>query len=202
MTNALTGVVLLSVVLGTAPAVVQPEGDPIVKPALVGWEAARLAARNGGSPEALAPAAKALAELDAAIEISRWRLQGSYARALVAAAMAAAQDERAELEVHLTHARDLSDRLDTSAYPAELPKRFDEAAGELWYEVEEYAEAVKAFELVVARRPTRAAWLGLARSAARLDDAVRACAGYRQVAQIAESDAERDEARAYLTRCP
>jgi len=174
----------------------------MVQLAKTGWEAARRAATTGGAAPSLAPAVQALAQLDKALEGSRWVLQGTYARSLVAAAIAAAQDERGEMEVHLTHARDLSARLETSAYPAEWPLPVDEAAGELWLEVDEYAEALKAFQRAVARKPVVRSWLGLARSAARLGDTARACEGYRQVAQLSASDIERQEAGNYLARCP
>jgi tetratricopeptide (TPR) repeat protein len=129
-------------------------------------------------------------------------LQGTYARSLVAAAMAAAQDERAEMELHLTHARDLSARLETSAYPAAWPRPFDEAAGDLWLEVEEYAEALDAYQRAVLRNPQSSSWLGLARSAARLQETSRACEGYRQVMRVSSSAAEVQEAREYVARCP
>lgn len=180
----------------------QPREDPIVRLATEGWNAARMAAPRGGSAESLAPASRALVELDKAIEQSRWRLQGTYARSLVAAAMAAAQDERAEMEVHLTHARDLAARLETSAYPAEWPMPFDEAAGELWLEVDDYKEALKAFQRAVARNPDSKSWLGLARSAARVGDTARACDGYRQVARFDVSEQDQQEAREYIARCP
>jgi tetratricopeptide (TPR) repeat protein len=181
--------------------IAQPDGDPIVQHARAGWKAARAAANSGGSPESLAPAAQALAELDKAIESSRWRLQGEYARSLVAAAIAAAQDERAEVEVRLIHAEELAERLESSAYPAEVPEGIDEAAGELWLEVDEYAEALKAYERVVARQPSAAAWLGLARSAAGLKDSTRACVAYRQLLALSTAEAEQKEARDYLARC-
>lgn len=180
----------------------QPELDDIARLARVGWDAARAAAKGGGSAESLAPANRVLAQLDKIIETTRWPLQGTYARSLVAAAVAAAQEERAEMEVHLTHARDLSARLGTSAYPAEWPMRFDEAAGELWLEVDEYAEALKAFQRAVAQRPQPASWLGLARSAARLRDTARACVAYKEVAGSALAEADLQEARDYVARCP
>jgi tetratricopeptide (TPR) repeat protein len=198
----MTRVAIAAAVLWSTAVAAQPESDAIVRLARSGWEAARLAARSGGSAEDLAPAAKLLAELDTVVSESRWRLQGIYARSLVAAAMAAAQDERGELEVHLTHARDLSARLETSAYPAEWPMPIDEAAGELWLEVEEYAEALPAFQRAVARKPTPLAWLGLARSAARLADTTRACDGYRHVLQLSSTATEMQEAREYIARCP
>jgi tetratricopeptide (TPR) repeat protein len=104
--------------------------------------------------------------------------------------------------VHLTHAGDLSARLETSAYPALWPKPFDEAAGELWLEVEQYAEALSAYQRAVARKPQGSSWLGLARSAVRLKDMRRACEGYRRVMQLSPAAAELQEARDYIARCP
>lgn len=180
----------------------QPEGDPIVQLSREGWQAARAAAPLGGSPEALARAARTLAELDKAIEASRWRLQGTYARSLVAAAMAASQDERGEMDLHLTHARELSERLETSAYPARWPLPFDRAAGELWFEVDDYEEALKAFERAIARQPDAPSWLGLARSAKQLGKRDRACEAYRQLLTFGPGDPEREEAHGYLADCP
>jgi hypothetical protein len=192
----------LAVVLSMGAVSAQPDGDAIVSLAVAGWQAARAAAQSGGTTESLAPAARLLAELDKQVAMSRWPLQGAYARSLVAAAMAAAQEERAELAVHLEHARDLSARLETSTYPAMWPKPFDEAAGELWLEVEHYRDALAAYERAVRRDAKGSSWLGLARSAARLKETSRACEGYRQVLHFAVAGTELEEARGFLARCP
>jgi tetratricopeptide (TPR) repeat protein len=194
-------VAIAAAVVWSASVAAQPASDAIVQLAQSGWDAARTAAGRGGSAADLVPAVRLLAELDAMVAESRWPLQGSYARSLVAAAIAAAQDERGEMEVHLTHARDLSARLESSAYPAEWPMPIDEAAGELWFEVDEYAEALQAFQRAVARKPAAQSWLGLARSAARLRDLPRACDGYRQVLQWSSVATQLQEAREYITRC-
>lgn len=192
---------LLFAALLPAVCLAQPEDDPIVQLSREGWKAARAAAPLGGSAEALAPAARTLAELDQAVERSRWRLQGIYARSLVAAAMAASQDERGEMQLHLTHAQELSERLETSAYPAVWPLPFHRAAGELWFEVDDFEEALKAFERAVARQPDAASWRGLARSAARLDNRERACEAYRQLLAFSPGGDEREEAQTYLAGC-
>lgn len=198
----MTRAAIVAAMCCSVPLAAQPRDDAIARLATEGWNAARMAASRGGSADSLVPAARALADLDKATERSRWRLQGTYARSMVAAAMAAAQDERAEMEVHLTHARDISLRLETSAFPAQWPMPFHEAAGELWLEVDDYKEALRAFQRAVARNPDWRPWLGLARSAARLGDRARACEGYRQVVRFDITDHDRQEALQYVARCP
>jgi tetratricopeptide (TPR) repeat protein len=167
-----------------------------------GWNAARAAAATGGTPESLAPAVRALQDLEKIAASSGWRLQREYARALISAAMAAAQDEHGELDLYLTHARDLSERLRMSKAPAEWPLPIDEAEGELLFEVDRYPEAVRAFQRAVANAPRGGAYLGLARSAARLRDMALACDSYRRWLMIAPEGATVQEARDYLAGCP
>ncbi len=174
--------------------------------AVDGWMAARSAAAEGGSPQSLARARSLLTQLDALVTGTPWRLQGEYAHALIAAAMAASQNENAEMDLHLTHAHALSDRLETSAYPAVWPVGIDEAEGELFLEVDRYADALAAFQRAV-RQPNAhsTVWLGLARSAARVNDTAVACDAYRQWAARAANasdSAEMGEASEYLKRCP
>jgi hypothetical protein len=173
--------------------------------AVDGWTAARSAAAQGGSPDSLARAKSLVTQLDALVSGTPWRLQGDYAHALIAAAMAASQDENAEMDLQLTHARSLSERLQGSTYPAQWPLPIDEAEGELWFEVDRYADAVVAFRRAVQRPNARsAAWLGLARSAARLQDLSAACDAYRRWKGTAAGSSVADvaEADAYLKRCP
>ena len=115
--------------------------------------------------------------------------------------MAAAQDERGEMELHLTQARDLSDRLELVKQPAVWPLAIDEAEGELWLEVDRYAEAVKAYRRAAARPGAVSALLGLARSAARAGDHALACDSYRRWLQHAPADAASQEARDHVARC-
>jgi hypothetical protein len=120
--------------------------------------------------------------------------------------MAAAQDENAEMDLHLLHARSLAERLATSAYPAQWPCEIDEAEGELWLEVHRYADALRAFRRAVEGGAShRSIWLGLARSAARSGETALACSGYRRVVQMPDDtspDTPRAEASEYLKRCP
>jgi hypothetical protein len=174
--------------------------------AIDGWAAARSAAAEGGSAQSLARARSLLTRLDALVTGTPWRLQGEYAHALIAAAMAASQNENAEMDLHLTHARALSDRLQTSAYPALWPVGIDEAEGELWLEVDRYADALAAFRRAVGQPNAQStAWLGLARSAARMNDQAAACDAYRRWAAGAANASgppEMAEATEYLKRCP
>src|SRR5918993_3333391 len=80
--------------------------------ALVGWFDARALAPKGGAPELLAPVRSALNELEQLKQDApAIALDVEYAQTAVRAAVAAAQDERAEMALLLTHARDLSERL-------------------------------------------------------------------------------------------
>ena len=185
--------------IGAAPAQLQP--DEVERLAKEGWTAARAAAVKGGSPDSLAPARRAVAELEKPLSGTALRLQREYARSLISAAMAAAQDERGEMELHLTQARDLSDRLELVKQPAVWPLAIDEAEGELWLEVDRYAEAVKAYRRAAARPGAVSALLGLARSAARTGDHALACDSYRRWLQHAPADAASQEARDHVARC-
>jgi hypothetical protein len=171
-----------------------------------GWRSARAAAPYGGAPPYLAEATRILAEIDKMTVGTIWHVHGAYAHSLIAAAMAAAQDENAEMDLHLVHARSLADRLTTSAYPAQWPCEIDEAEGELWLEVNRYADALGAFRRAVVNGTShRTVWLGLARSAARTGETALACGGYRRVVQMPDEtspDTARAEASEYLKRCP
>ena len=165
---------LLAVVVAQPPATLATLANEA-------WKVARAAAAEGGSPSSLARARSLLAEIDALTATTPWRLQGEYAHALVAAAMAASQDENAEMDLQLTHARALSERLQTSTYPAKVPLTIDEAEGELYLEVDRYLDAGRAF-----------------RRAANLE---AACDAYRRVTTATPS-AARDEVSEFLKRCP
>ena len=195
----------LLVVMLTAVAAQPPPGD-LVKLAREGWRSARAAAQFGGAPPHLAEAAGILTAIDTMTMGTVWHLHGAYAHSLIAAAMAAAQDENAEMDVHLVHARSLADRLTTSAYPAQWPCEIDEAEGELWLEVDRYADALGAFRRTVERGTSSpSVWLGLARSAAKTGETDLACRGYRRVVEMSDApsrDLGRIEAVEYLKRCP
>jgi hypothetical protein len=145
------------------------------------WTSARAAAAQGGSPESLQSAQRLVAEIDALTGATSWRLHGEYAHALIRAAMAAAQNENAEMDLQLSHARGLFERLQTSTSPAKWPREIDEAEGELYLEVARYLDAARAFR--------------------RAANVAAACDAYRRVAS-ATPLAARDEATEFLKRCP
>jgi hypothetical protein len=197
--------VVIAVVVAVAIGA-QPRPDDLVGLARDGWRSARAAAQYGGAPPHLAEAIRILAAIDKMTVGTVWHVHGAYAHSLIAAAMAAAQDENAEMDLHLLHARSLADQLTTSAYPAQWPCEIDEAEGELWLEVHRYADALRAFRRVVERGTSqRSVWLGLARSAARTGETALACRGYQRVVQMVDDtspDTSRAEASEYLKRCP
>jgi tetratricopeptide (TPR) repeat protein len=166
--------------------------------ALGGWEAARRAAAGGGAPDLLVPASRSL---DALEELRRGdgALDAEYAQTAVRAAMAAAQDERPEMALLLTHARDLSERLALRGRRAVWPRSFNVLAGELWLEVDRYEDARAAFERAAAAQSSPLALVGLARSLARLGDHDLACETFRRVHGAATSLLDR--ARGDLAAC-
>jgi hypothetical protein len=184
----------------------QPRPHDLVNLAAEGWRSARAAARFGGAPAHLVEPRRILVAIDQMTMGTVWQLHGAFAHSLIAAAMAASQDENAEMDLHLAHARSLSERLATSAYPAQWPCDIDEAEGELWLEVDRYADALRAFGRAIERGSTRpAVWLGLARSAARSGDTTLACRGYQRLVEMPHDtfgDPSRTEASEYLKRCP
>jgi hypothetical protein len=118
--------------------------DEIESVYLRGWDAAEAAARVGGSPESLAPVRDAIATLE--------RMAGGFhgpaeiARFVLAAAADAAQDERDEMELFLTHAVEL-ERVQLDAHQPGAPViTAHEAAGDLWLRVYRYDEAKTAYE--------------------------------------------------------
>jgi hypothetical protein len=171
----------------------------VARLALQGWHAARAVAPKGGAAELLEPARAAVKALDQ-FAVTNLTLEAQYAQTVINAAIAAAQDERGDLQLLLTHARDLSERLATRGRAAMWPRSFNLLAGELWFEVDRFADARAAFERAMRVEPTALAAAGLARAAARLGDHAAACAAYRLIHDAAASLA--DEARAFLARCP
>jgi len=148
--------------------------------AMEGWVAARALAPRGGALELLGPVNQRLKTLDS--------LPGSaarYADVAIRAAVSAAQDERGELDVFLAHARDLSDLMAIGGRPAQWPLPIDELEGELWLEVDRYAESREAFRRAIKLKPTANALIGLARSSDRLGDVAGACAAYAQASSTA-----------------
>jgi hypothetical protein len=161
----------------TAPRLV-PDAD-VRRVAMAGWRAARELAPRGGALELLGPVNDRLKELDRMSNIA-----ARYAEIAIRAAVSAAQEERDEMQLLLTHARDLSNQMALAGAPAEWPVPIDELEGELWLEVDRFPEARAAFERAITSRPTANAWVGLARSADRLGDTVTACRAYTTAGSI------------------
>ncbi len=154
--------------------------------ASTGWLEARATASGGGAKELLGPARSAIETLSAISARSRtWRVQSEYARAAITAAIAASQDERPEMLVYLVHARSLSDRLQLVGEEAEWPMPIDEIEGELWLEVDRYAEARAAYQRAIERSPHPSAWIGLARANHELGNSPAACEAYARASERA-----------------
>lgn len=168
--------------------------------ALIGWTSARALAPKGGAIELVGPTRKIVDEDLATLRSGDLGLEVEYAQTAIRAAIAAAQDERPEMELLLAHARDLTERLVTRGRRPLWPRPFNLMAGELWFEVDRYQEAVEAFERATAADPSPLAWAGLARAYAQLGNRASACAAYRAVGAAAPKLV--DEAKAFLRSCP
>ena len=143
--------------------------------AMDGWQAARALAPKGGALDLLGPVNLRLQALDKYPNTS-----ARYAEIAIRAAVSAAQEERDELRLFLTHARDLSKQMALAGSPAVSPLPIDELEGELLLEVDSFTEARDAYERATKARPTPNAWIGLARASDRLGDTVTACRAYTQ----------------------
>jgi tetratricopeptide (TPR) repeat protein len=187
----------------------QPAGPcPIIelaRLAVSGWFAAREAARGGGAPELLAPARFTVEQLEklagnkdgGSVALD---LQVEYATTTIRAAMAAAQDERPEMELLLDYAGDLVQRLEQRSTRARWPRTYNLVVGELWFEVDRYEEARAAYARAVQTDASPAALVGLARAEARLGLAEQACATYKRAKDVApplRALAARDLARCF-----
>ena len=166
--------------------------------ALRGWAQARALAPAGGAAELLEPVQQTLDDLQR-LRATPVALEAEYAEMAIRAAIAAAQDERPQMELLLTHARDLSERLTLRGRWATFPRTLHMLAGELWFEVDRYADAREAFEAALRVTPSAAAHVGLARALARLDQHDLACAAYRRASDAAP--ALRAAAARDLERC-
>jgi tetratricopeptide (TPR) repeat protein len=149
------------------------------------WAEARALAAKGGAVELQGPVQRILEDLRALASDNAVALDVEYADTAVRAAIAAAQDERPEMELLLTHARDLSERLQLRGRSAEWPRTFNEAAGELWFEVDRYEEAIAAYERAARADASAAALVGWARALARAGRTEDACDVYRRVTDAA-----------------
>jgi tetratricopeptide (TPR) repeat protein len=165
-------ILLISLVLLQQP-VSTPEQE-IQRIAMEGWMAARGLAPKGGAVNLLGPVNLRLRELDKFPNMS-----ARYAEIAIRAAVAAAQEEREEMALLLLHARGLSEQIAIGAEPAQYPLPIDELDGELWFEVDRFAEARDAYAKAIKLKPTPNAWIGLARASDRLGDVAGACRAYK-----------------------
>ena len=147
---------------------------------MAGWQAARALAPKGGAIDLLGPVNARLKELDQMPNIA-----ARYAEIAIRAAVSAAQEERDEMALLLTHARDLSNQMGLAGTPAQWPLAIDELEGELWLEVDRFTESRDAYERATRTRPTPNAWIGLARASDKLGDVATACRAYTTVASTA-----------------
>jgi tetratricopeptide (TPR) repeat protein len=171
----------------------------ISRAADAGWNEARALAPKGGAVDLLGPVHQRLQELEK-LAPGRLSLETEYAQVVIRAEIAAAQDERPEMELLLTHARDLAERLAQRGRRAVWPRPFNLAAGELWLEVDRYEDARAAFERAVSFDGGAVARAGLGRALELLGRHEQACQAFRGVEDAAP--ALQDEARAFLARCP
>ena len=175
--------------------------------AISGWFEARALAAFGGTADRLGPVNATLAGLEklapepgaTAVQREAFALQVEYAQTSLKAAIAAAQDERPEMELLLEHARDLVQRLEQRATRAAWPRPFNILVGELWFEVDRYDDARAAYERAVQSDGSAVALVGLARAQARLGRVEQACATYKRARDVGA--ALRDAAKADLARC-
>ncbi len=167
-----------------------------------GLGAARSAWPGGVAPAA-AVAQRAAQRLERLALAEGPQGRAEAARAAVLAAIAAAQEERDELALLLTHALEVeAATVDDSDIPM-LPLPLQEVAGDLWLQVHRYQEAQVAYRASLDRYPNRArSWIGLARASAKAGDARPAREAYETFLEAwAEADeglVEVEEAKNYL----
>jgi hypothetical protein len=165
-------ILILGLVVQHSPSKADVERE-VQRIAMQGWTEARALAPKGGAVALLGPVNARLKELDQISDPS-----ARYAETAIRAAVSAAQDERDEMNLLLTHARDLSEQMDLIGEPAQWPLPIDELEGELFLEVDQYTDARDAYERATKTKPTPNAWIGLARAADKLGDVVTACRAY------------------------
>ena len=128
----------------------------------------------------------------------------AYADAVLRAAVAAAQDERDEMQVYLAHARSVAESLRLAGVDLPWPLPIDLVDAELWLEVDRFVEAGDAFARVPDGPFTARAALGLGAARERLQDSHGACAAYRRAAAGSLAGAMAERARLAIDRlaCP
>jgi pimeloyl-ACP methyl ester carboxylesterase len=176
----------------------------IASVALEGWIEARRLATVAGAPDQLGGINQVLRRLEM-LRMSRTPISltaqlASYAEAVLRAAVAAAQDERDEMQVYLGLGRDLAVSLGLGAQTRLWPLPIDEVEGELWLEVDRFADARAAFERAAAADRGARATIGLALTADRLKDVPAACAAYLRAETMSVADGPRQTIRAAAAR--
>ena len=162
-------ILLMAMLLFQQPV---PERD-VQRAAMAGWMAARALAPKGGAVDLLGPVNERLKQLDAMPNVT-----ARYAEVAIRAAVSAAQEERDEMGLFLDHLRDLSNQMALAGTPPEWPLPFDELEGELWLEVDRFADAKAAYERATKSTGSPNAWIGLARASDKTGDLIGACAAY------------------------
>jgi hypothetical protein len=172
--------------------------------AVAGWVEARALAAVGGDTAQLGPVNDVLRSLERLGSEPGTpfdeRLETTYAVAAIRAAVAAAQDERPEMEVFLAHARDVARSLSGARASALWPLGIDDLEGELWLEVDWFDRARAAFERAGATSRGARPIVGLARTLRRLGDG-SACATFAHAASMDLGPEARREVDAYLASC-
>ncbi len=172
--------------------------------AVDGWVEARRLAPLGGAPDRLGAINNLLRRLDddrasLAATSTLGRLN-RYAEAAVRAAVAAAQDERDEMQAYLSHARDLAGALAAAGQSSMWPLPIDEIEGELWLEVDRFDDARAAFARASEAGRGARGVVGLARTLDRLRDQSGACAEYQRAESLPLSDAARRDVQGARAR--
>ena len=168
---------------------------------LEGLLGAREAVQHGGTVDSLRDVRSAANALSRRAEAGnrRWEAASLAMRAVAAAS----QDERGEMSIYLAEAVRIEGLLLTAGELAVPIVTAHELAGDLWLQVDRFADARAAYERAAERvGRTPRVRLGLARAAKRLGEAAVACGEYRGLLEWwgtrIESPPEIEEARAHL----
>jgi pimeloyl-ACP methyl ester carboxylesterase len=176
--------------------------------AVDGWVEARRLAATGGAPDELTRIRDILERI-AALRAGRPSTAllaqlAAYAEAVLRAAVAAAQDERDEMQLFLTHAGTLAESLRLADYSRPWPLPLPLVEAELWLEVDRFNEARDAFARVSDAGLAARVGLGTGQVMERLADVPAACAAYGRAAAGALAPGPADRVRLALSRlnCP
>jgi pimeloyl-ACP methyl ester carboxylesterase len=176
--------------------------------AVEGWVEARRLALVAGAPDALTRMGDVITRLNN-VRASRPPTAlvaqlAAYADAVLRAGVAAAQDERDEMQLYLTHARTVAESLRMARIDHPWPLPIDLVDGELWLEVDRFVEARDAFVRAADGPLSARAALGLGAALERLADVHGACSAFRRAADGGLGAEAGECARTGLSRlnCP